>query len=83
MCPSFKATREERHFSRGRVRLFLELLNGEVIDETRDADADAVKESMSMCLSCRGCKDDCSTHVDIPKYRSEFLHPVTGRAAVG
>ncbi|WP_322060000.1 FAD-binding and (Fe-S)-binding domain-containing protein [Paraburkholderia sp. J63] len=72
MCPSFKATREERNSTRGRARLFFEMLNGEVIDETRDAQA--VKESMDMCLSCKGCKNDCPTHVDIPKYRAEFLH---------
>ncbi|MFP3796250.1 FAD-binding and (Fe-S)-binding domain-containing protein [Paraburkholderia sp. SIMBA_027] len=72
MCPSFKATREERNSTRGRARLFFEMLNGEVIDETRNAEA--VKESMDLCLSCKGCKKDCPTHVDIPKYRAEFLH---------
>jgi len=72
MCPSFKATREERYATRGRARLFFEMLNGEVISETRDAEA--VKDSMDLCLSCKGCKNDCPTHVDIPKYRSEFLH---------
>ncbi|WP_320533993.1 FAD-binding and (Fe-S)-binding domain-containing protein [Robbsia andropogonis] len=72
MCPSFKATREERYSTRGRARLFFEMLNGEIISESRDADA--VKESMDLCLSCKGCKNDCPTHVDIPKYRAEFLH---------
>lgn len=72
MCPSFKATREERYSTRGRARLFFEMLNGEVISESRDAEA--VKESMDLCLSCKGCKNDCPTHVDIPKYRAEFLH---------
>nr|WP_315595214.1 FAD-binding and (Fe-S)-binding domain-containing protein [uncultured Cupriavidus sp.] len=72
MCPSFKATREERYATRGRARMFFELLNGEVIDESRDADQ--VKDSMDLCLSCKGCKHDCPTHVDIPKYRSEFLY---------
>lgn len=72
MCPSFKATREERYATRGRARLFFEMLNGEVISETRDGEA--VKDSMDLCLSCKGCKHDCPTHVDIPKYRSEFLY---------
>nr|WP_232451775.1 FAD-binding and (Fe-S)-binding domain-containing protein [Burkholderia ubonensis] len=72
MCPSFKATREERYATRGRARLFFEMLNGEIIDETRDAKD--VKDSMDLCLSCKGCKNDCPTHVDIPKYRSEFLY---------
>ncbi|WP_019937089.1 FAD-binding and (Fe-S)-binding domain-containing protein [Bordetella sp. FB-8] len=72
MCPSFKATREESYSTRGRARLFFELLNGGLI--AQDADARAVKDSMDLCLSCKGCKNDCPTHVDIPKYRSEFLH---------
>ncbi|MCG2574777.1 FAD-binding oxidoreductase [Acinetobacter sp. ME22] len=72
MCPSFKATREELYSTRGRARLFFELLNGNVINEENDLKA--VKDSMDLCLSCKGCKVDCPTHVDIPKYRSEFLY---------
>lgn len=72
MCPSFKATREESYSTRGRARLFFELLKGSVISEEQDAKA--VKDSMDLCLSCKGCKNDCPTHVDIPKYRSEFLY---------
>jgi len=72
MCPSYKATHEESYSTRGRARLFFELLNGSVISE--DQDARAVKDSMDLCLSCKGCKNDCPTHVDIPKYRSEFLY---------
>ena len=71
MCPSFKATREELYSPRGRARLFFEMLRGEVLLEGRDDDA--MKDSLDMCLACKGCKGDCPTHVDIPKYRSEFL----------
>lgn len=71
MCPSFKATREEVYSTRGRARLFFEMLQGEVITGGwQDA---AVKDSLDLCLACKGCKSDCPTHVDIPKYRSEFL----------
>lgn len=72
MCPSFKATRDELYSTRGRARLFFELLNGSVI--TEEENQKAVKDSMDLCLSCKGCKVDCPTHVDIPKYRSEFLY---------
>ncbi|WMD22133.1 FAD-binding and (Fe-S)-binding domain-containing protein [Achromobacter seleniivolatilans] len=72
MCPSFKATREELYSTRGRARLFFELLNGKIINEVDDQES--VKDSMDLCLSCKGCKVDCPTHVDIPKYRSEFLY---------
>ncbi len=47
------------------------MLRGEVLLEGRDDDA--MKDSLDMCLACKGCKGDCPTHVDIPKYRSEFL----------
>jgi len=71
MCPSFRATREERYSTRGRARLFFELLRGEVFqDGWNNKD---VKDSLDLCLGCKGCKSDCPTNVDIAKYKSEFL----------
>ncbi len=71
MCPSFHATREERHSTRGRARLLFEMLKGDPIsDGWRD---DAVKESLDLCLSCKGCTGDCPVQVDIPTYKAEFL----------
>ena len=71
MCPSFHATREERHSTRGRSRLLFEMLKGDpVTDGWRD---DAVKESLDLCLSCKGCTGDCPVQVDIPTYKAEFL----------
>jgi FAD/FMN-containing dehydrogenase/Fe-S oxidoreductase len=71
MCPSFHATREERHSTRGRSRLLFEMLKGDPItDLWRD---DAVKESLDLCLSCKGCTGDCPVQVDIPTYKAEFL----------
>ena len=71
MCPSFHATREERHSTRGRSRLLFEMLKGDPItDGWRD---EAVKESLDLCLSCKGCTGDCPVQVDIPTYKAEFL----------
>ena len=71
MCPSFHVTREERHSTRGRSRLLFEMLKGDpVSDGWRD---DAVKESLDLCLSCKGCTGDCPVQVDIPTYKAEFL----------
>ena len=71
MCPSFHVTREERHSTRGRSRLLFEMLKGDpVSDGWRD---EAVKESLDLCLSCKGCTGDCPVQVDIPTYKAEFL----------
>ncbi|MGN6872892.1 MAG: FAD-binding and (Fe-S)-binding domain-containing protein, partial [Solirubrobacteraceae bacterium] len=71
MCPSFQVTREERHSTRGRSRLLFEMLKGDpVSDGWRD---EAVKESLDLCLACKGCTGDCPVQVDIPTYKAEFL----------
>lgn len=76
MCPSFRATREEKYSTRGRARLFFELLKGEVIED--DWHNEAVKDSLDLCLSCKGCKTDCPTNVDIARYKTEFLYRYYG-----
>ena len=78
MCPSYQVTREEIHSTRGGAHLLFELLQGELLKGGwRDQ---AVKESMDLCLSCKGCKSECPTNVDIATYKSEFLsHYYEGR----
>ncbi|HEX5387283.1 MAG TPA: FAD-linked oxidase C-terminal domain-containing protein [Gemmatimonadales bacterium] len=78
MCPSFKATREEMHTTRGRAHLLFEMLRGEVLpDGWRD---EHVKEALDLCLACKGCKSDCPVSVDIATYKAEFLsHYYDGR----
>lgn len=72
MCPSFHATREEMHSTRGRTRLLFEMLRGEVIqDGWKDPH---IKESLDLCLACKGCKGDCPVNVDVATYKAEFLH---------
>ncbi len=71
MCPSFQATREEEHTTRGRARLLFEMFQGEAIpDNWRNQ---AVKDSLDLCLACKGCKGDCPVHVDMATYKAEFL----------
>jgi len=71
MCPSYRATREERHSTRGRARLLAEMLRGEVI---RDGwRSEEVREALDWCLGCKGCRSDCPTHTDMAKYKAEFL----------
>jgi FAD/FMN-containing dehydrogenase/Fe-S oxidoreductase len=72
MCPSYRITGEEKYSTRGRSRLFGEMLRGEVI---RDGwQSEAVKEALDLCLACKGCKSDCPTHTDMASYKAEFLY---------
>ena len=71
MCPSFRATREEEHSTRGRAHLLWEMTKGDVIKSGWQSDE--VKESLDLCLSCKGCKRDCPVGVDVATYKSEFL----------
>jgi len=78
MCPSYMATREEKHSTRGRARLLFEMLRGETIAD-RFASR-AVEEALDLCLGCKGCKSDCPVHVDMALYKAEFRrHHYQGR----
>jgi FAD/FMN-containing dehydrogenase/Fe-S oxidoreductase len=71
MCPSYRVTLEEQHSTRGRARMLFEMLQGEVVEKgwwNED-----VKASLDLCLSCKACKSECPTNVDMATYRSEFL----------
>ncbi|WP_442819096.1 FAD-binding and (Fe-S)-binding domain-containing protein [Streptomyces sp. NBC_01235] len=72
MCPSFRATGEEAHSTRGRARLLHEMLAGEVV--TDGWRSQEVREALDLCLSCKGCRSDCPVGVDMATYKAEFLH---------
>ncbi|MFF0160069.1 FAD-binding and (Fe-S)-binding domain-containing protein [Streptomyces sp. NPDC005263] len=72
MCPSFRATGEEAHSTRGRARLLHEMLAGELVtDGWRSPE---VRDALDLCLSCKGCRSDCPVEVDMATYKAEFLH---------
>ncbi len=71
MCPSYMVTREEKHSTRGRARLLFEMMNGELI--TDGWQSDEVRESLDLCLACKGCVNDCPVNVDMATYKAEFL----------
>ncbi|WP_431823539.1 FAD-binding and (Fe-S)-binding domain-containing protein [Burkholderia sp. F1] len=71
MCPSYRATREEKFSTRGRAHLFWEMLQGDVIKDGWNSAE--VKEALDACLGCKGCKSDCPTHTDMASYKAEFL----------
>ncbi|WP_327236081.1 FAD-binding oxidoreductase [Streptomyces sp. NBC_01317] len=85
MCPSFRATGEERHSTRGRARLLHEMLAGEAGGVDRDRvvtdpvvtdgwRSTEVRDALDLCLSCKGCRSDCPVGVDMATYKAEFLH---------
>lgn len=81
MCPSYRATGEEEHSTRGRARLLFEMLGGHrdtpVTDGWRSTE---VRDALDLCLACKGCKSDCPVGVDMATYKSEFLaHHYAGR----
>ena len=78
MCPSYRATLEEEHSTRGRAHMLFELLQGEVV--TGGWKDEQVKDSLDLCLSCKACKSECPANVDIATYKAEFLsHYYEGR----
>jgi FAD/FMN-containing dehydrogenase/Fe-S oxidoreductase len=78
MCPSYMATREERHSTRGRAHLLWEMMQGDILKAGwRNED---VKEALDLCLSCKACKTECPVNVDMASWKAEFLaHYYEGR----
>jgi Fe-S oxidoreductase len=78
MCPSYRATHDEEHSTRGRAHLLWEMTQGGVI---RDGwRSEEVKHSLELCLACKGCKTECPVGVDVATYKAEFLsHYYEGR----
>ncbi|GAB91157.1 FAD-binding and (Fe-S)-binding domain-containing protein [Gordonia rhizosphera] len=73
MCPSYRATRDEKDSTRGRARVLQEMIRTAPDVETAWRSAD-VKEALDLCLSCKACSTDCPTGVDMATYKAEFLH---------
>jgi len=83
MCPSYRVTHDEEHSTRGRAHLLWEMTQGQnrshgiIRDGWR---SEEVKQSLDLCLACKGCKSDCPVGVDVATYKSEFLsHYYEGR----
>ena len=81
MCPSYRATREEKDSTRGRARVLQELAQGV---SGLDWDSAEVADALDLCLGCKACARDCPTGVDLSRLRAEALHQRhrTGRGRV-
>ncbi|HUC57982.1 MAG TPA: FAD-binding and (Fe-S)-binding domain-containing protein [Streptosporangiaceae bacterium] len=71
MCPSYRVTREEEDATRGRARLLMEMVRGDVIaDGWKSAE---VRDALDLCLACKACRKECPVDVDMATYKAEFL----------
>ena len=70
MCPSYMATRSERDTTRARANVLRQYLTNE---STNVIDKEEVKEIMDLCLSCKACKSECPSSVDVAKLKGEFM----------
>jgi FAD/FMN-containing dehydrogenase/Fe-S oxidoreductase len=77
MCPSFRATGDEQHLTRGRANTLRLALSGQLGPDALTSDA--LYDTLSLCVSCKGCKRECPTGVDMAKMKIEFLHHYHGR----
>ncbi len=71
MCPSYRATGDEKHSTRGRAHLLWEMLAGSLRSE--GFQSESVHEALDLCLSCKACKTECPVQVDMAAYKAEFL----------
>jgi Fe-S oxidoreductase len=77
MCPSFRATGDEQHLTRGRANTLRLAVSGQL-----GADAlvsDAMRDTMDLCVSCKGCRRECPTGVDMARMKIEFQHQYAKR----
>lgn len=72
MCPSYRATGNEKDSTRGRARVLQEMMLGETVPNGWQSEE--VGEALDLCLSCKGCKSDCPVGVDMATYKAEYLH---------
>ena len=71
MCPSYRATRDEQHVTRGRANTLRLALSGQL---GADFASPAVRDALDLCVGCKGCRRECPTGVDMAKIKIEFMH---------
>nr|WP_262906123.1 FAD-binding and (Fe-S)-binding domain-containing protein [Sphingobacterium sp. FBM7-1] len=71
MCPSFMATRDEKDTTRARANMLRQFLTNSTKENRFDHEE--IKEVMDLCLSCKACKSECPSRVDVAKMKAEFL----------
>ena len=85
MCPSYRATGEEQHLTRGRANTLRLALSGQLpaLPGEDAFTSEAMRATMELCVSCKGCRRECPTGVDMAKMKVEFLHHYRRRHGLG
>ena len=82
MCPSFRATGDERHSTRGRANALRLAITGQLGNGTDGLDAPEMAEALALCVSCKACKRECPTGVDMARIKLEWQHRQNGLRGV-
>jgi FAD/FMN-containing dehydrogenase/Fe-S oxidoreductase len=80
MCPSFRASGEEQHLTRGRANTLRLAISGQLSEDAFTSDD--LYDTMDLCVGCKGCKRECPTGVDMSRMKIEFLHHYRGKHGV-
>jgi FAD/FMN-containing dehydrogenase/Fe-S oxidoreductase len=72
MCPSYRATKDEKHLTRGRANTLRQAVSGQLGPDAFTSEE--MYQTMDLCVGCKGCKRDCPTGVDMAKMKTEFLY---------
>ena len=78
MCPSFHATRDEKDTTRARANMLREYLT----DQKKEIKEEEIKEVLDLCLSCKACKSECPSGVDMAAMKAEFTHHLHSKKGV-
>jgi FAD/FMN-containing dehydrogenase/Fe-S oxidoreductase len=72
MCPSYRVTKDEQHLTRGRANTLRLAVSGQLGPDAMTSEA--LHETLDLCVSCKGCKRDCPTGIDMARMKTEFLY---------
>jgi FAD/FMN-containing dehydrogenase/Fe-S oxidoreductase len=72
MCPSYRVTKDEQHLTRGRANTLRLAVSGQLGPDALTSEA--LHETLDLCVSCKGCKRDCPTGIDMARMKTEFLY---------
>lgn len=80
MCPSYRGTREEKHSTRGRANVLRAFLQGQNHDAALSLDD--LREVLDLCLSCKACKSECPSGVDMARLKAEFMQMINDKEGI-